>query len=77
MEKLTEYLTTHGITQAAMAADVGVTQSALSKLCSGKQPSLDLALRIERATSGQIAVEDWPAFCQLAARPANQSQGAS
>lgn len=60
MSQLSAYLTRAAKTQAQFAADLGVDQATVSKLCRQKMtPSLDLAVRIERLTSGEVAVSSW------------------
>lgn len=60
------------MTQVGLADRVGVSQSALSKLCSGKtQPSLETAVALARETGGAVSVTDWQCFAPLA--PASTS----
>jgi transcriptional regulator with XRE-family HTH domain len=57
METLKEFLKTSGSTQAELAKDVGCSPAAISMFVSGKRrPSPDLALKICRATGGQVSV---------------------
>lgn len=67
---LATYLKTNRITQAQFANDVGITQGALSKLCSsnGEFIALDTALRIEKATGGAVPMTAWKKFAGLAER---------
>ena len=55
MTKLREHLKEQGITQAAFAERIGVSQSAVSKICSGLiTPRLVKAEEIERETGGAV-----------------------
>lgn len=65
MEQLSQYLRKHRIRQMDFAEAVGVTQGVISRLVSGTvKPSLDLAVRIERATGGVVPVHAWVALIQ-------------
>lgn len=60
MEQLTSYLKSHSISQTVFAERIGVSQSALSKMCSGSiSPALKTALDIARETGGAVPVEVW------------------
>jgi transcriptional regulator with XRE-family HTH domain len=60
MENLIAYLKQNGISQSRFAETVGVTQSSLSKMCSGLiLPSLETAVRIAKETGGKVPVEVW------------------
>ena len=62
MSKLTAYLTRSAKTQAQFASELGVDQATVSKLCRQKLiPSLELAVRIERATEGEVSAASWVA----------------
>lgn len=70
MEKLANYLMNVSASQADFAAAVGITRGHMSALLSGvRLPSLDLAVRIERATSGQVPASSW------VAEPQKQAEG--
>jgi len=56
---LSQYLIGHKITQSEFAAQIGVTQATVSRLCSGKTPSLRLAAKIHDATAGAVPFETW------------------
>ncbi len=57
---LKRWLTRHRVSQSQFARDAGITQSAISKYVNGeRQPNIDQALAIERATDGQVSVEEW------------------
>lgn len=60
--KLAKYLSTKGISQAAFAAKIGVTQVAVNRYAQDKRsPSLHTIWAIEKATDGAVSVKDWPA----------------
>ena len=60
MNKLALYLTEYRIRQVDFASRIGATQSTVSRLVSGTAtPSLDLAVRIERATGGAVPATSW------------------
>jgi DNA-binding transcriptional regulator YdaS (Cro superfamily) len=63
---LRQHLKSTRQTQAEFARKVGVLQATVSKLC-GSRPkiSADLAVKIEWATGGAVAVESWPPFRPL------------
>jgi DNA-binding transcriptional regulator YdaS (Cro superfamily) len=57
-----EIIIKSGQSQTAWAARLGITKSYLSSILAGKkQPGLDLAVRIQRATDGQILATSWVA----------------
>lgn len=60
MEKLQHYLDATGTRQSAMAALLGISRGYMSQMVTGlKLPSLDLAVRIERATGGAVPASSW------------------
>ena len=60
MEKLTSYLKENGLSQAVFAEKIGISQSALSKICTGENlPLLETAIRIHRETSGEVPADGW------------------
>ncbi len=60
--KLAQYLHTKGISQAAFAAKIGVTQVAVNRYAQDKRsPSLNMIWAIEKETKGAVSVKDWPA----------------
>lgn len=60
MSRFNAYLKTHDLTFRAFAVQVGVDPSIVSKLAAGKiRPSLLLAARIERATTGEVSAVGW------------------
>lgn len=60
MSDLPEYLTKTGLKQAAFAQRIGVTQVTVSKLIARTMlPGLELAVRIEDATCGQVPARSW------------------
>lgn len=55
-----EYILTSGQNRAAWADKLGVSRSYLSDILNGnKTPSLELAVKIERATGGVILAASW------------------
>lgn len=68
---LTDYLTQTNQTATALAAKVGCEVSTITRLAKGERsPSIDLAFRIERATSGVVTIAD------LALAASNPSEAA-
>ena len=62
MTKLHDYLTGTNTTQAALADEVGVSKGYMSSLVSGaREPSLRVAVKIERATRGAVKPSGWVA----------------
>jgi len=60
MSNLKFFLAEHGITQENFAGAVKTTQSTISRIIRGATlPSLELAARIERATSGFVPAASW------------------
>ncbi|WP_322889328.1 MULTISPECIES: helix-turn-helix transcriptional regulator [unclassified Yoonia] len=60
MSELLEYLRERQISQRAFARSVGVDPSIISRLVGRTmRPSLDLAVAIERQTSGSIMAASW------------------
>lgn len=60
MEKLAKYLQETGVSQRSLAVELGVDASIISKLLSGAtRPGLDLAIRIQRLTGGNVPAECW------------------
>jgi len=56
--KLAEWLKRTGTTQAALAEAIGVSQGRISQIVAGDAPSLEVALRIEKATKGRVKPAD-------------------
>ena len=60
MSTLDAYLSKYRIRQASFAARVGTSQATISKLISRTVlPSLELAVRIERETDGEVSAASW------------------
>lgn len=60
MEKLKAYLDAGNISAAALASQVGVTRQYIWALAKGRNlPRVDVAVRIEDATSGAVPVRCW------------------
>ncbi|RJE87980.1 helix-turn-helix transcriptional regulator [Paracoccus onubensis] len=74
MATLKHHLEASGETQADFAMRINVRQGTVSKLVRGVMfPSLKLAQRIERATSGRVAVSSWDTIDPISCNP-NQSE---
>lgn len=59
-QRFADWLSRQDQPQKAIAAQLGVTESTVSRLRSGsRQPSRDLAVVIERITNRHVRVEDW------------------
>ncbi len=56
--KLKEYLKKNKVTQAALARKVGTSKPHMSRIIKGTTPSVVLMKRIERATKGQVTIEE-------------------
>ncbi len=67
MKKLSEYLKETGQTYRQFASKVPMSPSFLSELLSEgrKSPSVDLALKIQKATGGAVEITDWPKLAEL------------
>lgn len=77
MAKLREHLKEKRITQRAFADRVGVSKAYMSEIASGlKVPSLEVAVRIQRATDGDVAVESWIPEQVCFPTPRNQEDAA-
>ena len=60
MTHFSAYLSERGIRQSDFAARIGATQGTISRLANGLVlPSLELAVIIERETSGRVKATDW------------------
>ena len=58
--KLKVYLESKGMSQEDFSHLLGITPAMTSYMASGKRsPSLALALKIQRLTSGKVRPEDW------------------
>lgn len=50
----------HKLTQRALAKKLAVTNVSVNYWLSGRnKPKLEMAVRIERATGGEVSVYDW------------------
>ncbi len=57
---LAKYLAEHSLTYTAFAVLVGADRQRVWRLAKGDRgPSVDLAIRIERATKGAVPIESW------------------
>ncbi|MCB5412161.1 helix-turn-helix domain-containing protein [Pseudogemmobacter faecipullorum] len=60
MEHLATYLNKHRLAQRSFAERVGCSPSFLSDLLAGRRvPGLSLAVRMERATGGEVKAVHW------------------
>jgi DNA-binding XRE family transcriptional regulator len=58
--KLSSWIDEKGLTRDVVAARLGIGRTYLDKLCRGaSRPSLELALQIERLTSGAVVASEW------------------
>ena len=58
--KLSDYLTKQGITDAAFAEQIGMSQSQVSRLRRGKcSPSFATIRRVAKATNNKVRLADW------------------
>lgn len=58
--KLSSWIDAKGLTRDVVAARLGIGRTYLDKLCRGaSRPSLELALQIERLTSGAVIASEW------------------
>ena len=73
MAKLGKYLKDQRLTQAEFALRIGVRQSSVSKMVSGDaSPSLEVAIKIEDETGGEVGVREWvPSAANAAKEPAD------
>ena len=56
--KLADYLKAHKITQVSFAERVGTSGPHINRITKGMTPSIILMRRIEKATSGEVKIED-------------------
>lgn len=69
---LAEYLDQH--TATALAATVGCEVSTITRIAKGdRSPSIDLAVRIERATDGAVTVADLASAAVSGSPPAEEA----
>ncbi|XAI95589.1 Cro-like protein [Nostoc phage Nsp-JY21] len=70
---LREHIKSSGESQTVWADRLGIARSYLSDLLNGnKVPSLDLAVRIQRATKGAVPADSWIALPEQPA-PASEA----
>jgi 3,4-dihydroxy 2-butanone 4-phosphate synthase / GTP cyclohydrolase II len=66
--KLADWLTREGVTRLAFAGRLGVSDTTIYRLASGRQrPSFELAVRIERETAGAVQASDLLETVEVAA----------
>ena len=70
-----EFIIDSGETQAIWAKRLGVGQAYLSLLLNNKKtPSLDLAVRIQRATEGAVPADSWVSPCASSLAPSDAAR---
>ena len=76
--QLDQYMRLRGLTQAAMAERLGISEAHLSRILAGKgTPSLRLCDRIAAETEGAVTAEDMRLLYQRArARPTEAADAA-
>lgn len=58
--KLKEYLDATGIKQTFLAKKSGISKASINVYALGKKvPSIEVALKIEKATDGHVRLYDW------------------
>ena len=58
--KLSRWIDASGMTRDTVAVELGVARTYLDKLCRGQhRPGLEVALRLEKLTAGEIPATDW------------------
>ena len=72
-----DFITASGETRTVWAGRLGISKSFLSDLLNGNRtPSLDLAVRIERATGGRVPAASWIPLPPDTPAPAPQEDAA-
>lgn len=56
---LREWMDRDGLTQARAAEILGIAQAEVSQYLRGRIPTLERALRFEKATNGDVTTRDW------------------
>jgi DNA-binding XRE family transcriptional regulator len=56
---MTAYREAHSLTQADLAATLGVTQSTVARWEAGSMPARDMLTKIAEITEGQVMPNDW------------------
>ena len=59
MQKLRNYMTKNGLTEVAMAEQVGVNQSTINRLLNGAKPTIDVAVKLAQVTNNRVPVTSW------------------
>lgn len=57
--KLKDWLKANKVSQAALAAKVGITQVTISRICKGGYPGAETMYRIALATGGDVQPNDF------------------
>ncbi len=58
--ELQTYLDERGLSQREFAKIAGVSYVTISRICRGFEPSLAIAVKIEKATKGKVKPKDLP-----------------
>ncbi len=62
---LADYLVSKGLKPASFARQVGVAASTVTRILDGsRRPTLDVAVKIVRATSGEVSFEELAAVAK-------------
>lgn len=56
--RISQWLEKQGMTQAAFAFRIGVSQGRISQICASGTDSLSMAARIEQATGGEVTTDE-------------------
>ena len=72
MQKLIRHIQDANLTLREFARREGISPSFLSEITATdakkrKSPSLAMALKLQKATHGEVAVSDWPKLAEVAA----------
>lgn len=80
MQKLIQHLRDENLSIRGFAARSGLSPSFLSEITAAepekrKSPSLQTALRIQKATGGKVSVSDWPKLAEIAKAVHEEKRG--
>lgn len=56
--KLKEYIEQYAVNQSALARILRVDRVTIHRICKGQRPRIDLALRIQKATRGEVTAQE-------------------
>lgn len=78
MGTLSEYQSSSGLTQRALAERLKISKSFLNEILRGeKAPSVSTAIRIAEATDGAVPITSWPKYRVFAQTHTPSSQPSS